>query len=108
MRSKHDASELGGEILFMCVRKSSMERRRIAETININPLTRVEGTGRVKIEVEDGFLKDLQFSVAVSPRFFEYLLVNKQAEDAPRISGACCGISYVNHHLVAVKAREDA
>jgi F420-non-reducing hydrogenase large subunit len=80
----------------------------MTETITINPLTRVEGTGRVKIEVEDGAIKDLQFSVAVSPRFFEYLLVNKQAEDAPRISERICGICYVNHHLAAVKAVEDA
>ena len=80
----------------------------MTETITINPLTRLEGTGRVKIEVEGGALKNLQFSVAVGPRFFEYLLTNKQAEDAPRISERICGICYVNHHLVAVKAVEDA
>jgi F420-non-reducing hydrogenase large subunit len=80
----------------------------VTETIVINPLTRLEGTGRVKIEVEGGALKDLQFSVAVGPRFFEYLLTNKQAEDAPRISERICGICYVNHHLVSVKAVEDA
>jgi F420-non-reducing hydrogenase large subunit len=80
----------------------------VTETITINPLTRLEGTGKVKIEVEGGALKNLQFSVAVGPRFFEYLLTNKQAEDAPRISERICGICYVNHHLVAVKAVEDA
>ncbi len=80
----------------------------MTETIVINPLTRLEGTGKVKIEVEGGALKDLQFSVAVGPRFFEYLLTNKQAEDAPRISERICGICYVNHHLVSVKAVEDA
>jgi len=80
----------------------------MTETITINPLTRLEGTGKVKIEVEGGALKELQFSVAVGPRFFEYLLTNKQAEDAPRISERICGICYVNHHLVSVKAVEDA
>ena len=80
----------------------------MTETITINPLTRLEGTGKVKIEIEGRTLKDLQFSIAVGPRFFEYLLVNKQAEDAPRISERICGICYVNHHLVAVKAVEDA
>jgi F420-non-reducing hydrogenase large subunit len=80
----------------------------MTETISINPLTRLEGTGKVKIEVENGTIKDLQFSVAVGPRFFEYLLTNKQAEDAPRISERICGICYVNHHLVSVKAVEDA
>ncbi|MCX6656936.1 MAG: nickel-dependent hydrogenase large subunit, partial [Candidatus Bathyarchaeota archaeon] len=80
----------------------------MTQTITINPLTRLEGTGKVKIEVEGDVLKDLQFSVAVGPRFFEYLLTNKQAEDAPRISERICGICYVNHHLVSVKAVEDA
>ncbi|MBN1682865.1 Ni/Fe hydrogenase subunit alpha [Candidatus Bathyarchaeota archaeon] len=78
------------------------------EQIVINPLTRLEGTGNVKIEVESGKLKDLQLTIAVAPRFFEYLLLNKPAEDAPRISERICGICYVNHHLVSVKTIEDA
>jgi F420-non-reducing hydrogenase large subunit len=80
----------------------------VTETIIINPLTRLEGAGKVKIDIEAGVLKDLKFSVAAGPRFFEYLLVNKQAEDAPRITERICGICYVNHHLVSVKAVEDA
>jgi len=76
--------------------------------LSVDPLTRVEGGGRVKIEVKDGKVKDLQFSTTTSPRFFEILLLNKQAEDAPRISERICGICYVNHHLVSVKAVEDA
>jgi F420-non-reducing hydrogenase large subunit len=77
-------------------------------TLVIDPLTRIEGVGRVKIDVEGGAVKDLQFSTMVSPRFFEYLLLNKPAEEAPRISERICGICYVNHHLVSVKAVEDA
>ncbi|MGQ9679273.1 MAG: Ni/Fe hydrogenase subunit alpha [Candidatus Bathyarchaeia archaeon] len=77
-------------------------------SLSIDPLTRVEGGGRVKIEVRDGEIKDLQFLTMSSPRFFEFLLLNKQAEDAPRISERICGICYVNHHLVSVKAVEDA
>ena len=80
----------------------------MSETITVNPLTRLEGIGRVKIEVEGGALKDLKFTSAVGPRFFEYLLVGKQAEDAPRITERICGICYVNHHLASVKAIEDA
>lgn len=78
------------------------------ETISIDPLTRVEGAGRVMVDVEDREVRDLRFSVMVSPRFFEFLLLNKPAEDAPRISERICGICYVSHHLVSVKAVEDA
>jgi F420-non-reducing hydrogenase large subunit len=80
----------------------------MTKTVTINPLTRLEGTARVEVDIEGGSLKDLRFSVAVAPRFFEYLLTNKPAEEAPRISERICGICYVNHHLVSVKAVEDA
>jgi F420-non-reducing hydrogenase large subunit len=80
----------------------------MTKTVTINPLTRLEGTGRVEVDIEAGSLKDLRFCVAVGPRFFEYLLTNKPAEEAPRISERICGICYVNHHLVSVKAVEDA
>lgn len=78
------------------------------ETIILDPLTRLEGAGKVKIDIAKGALKDLQLSVMSGPRFFEYLLTNKPAEEAPRISERICGICYVNHHLVSVKAVEDA
>ncbi len=78
------------------------------ETISVDPLTRVEGVARIRIDVEESEVKDLQFSVMVSPRFFEFLLLNKPAEDAPRLSERICGICYVSHHLVSVKAVEDA
>lgn len=80
----------------------------MSSEVVIDPLTRVEGVGKVKIDIKDGEVKDLQFSVMVSPRFFEFLLLKKPAEDAPRISERICGICYVNHHLVSVKAVEDA
>lgn len=80
----------------------------MSSEVVIDPLTRVEGVGKVKIDIEGGEVKDLQFSTLVSPRFFEFLLLNKPAEDAPRISERICGICYVNHHLVSVKAVEDA
>jgi F420-non-reducing hydrogenase large subunit len=80
----------------------------MTEEISINQLTRLEGNGKVNIKVDDGKIEDLQFSVMTGPRFFEYLLKNKPAESAPRISERICGICYVNHHLVSVKAVEDA
>jgi len=76
--------------------------------VTIEQLTRLEGNAKVSIDVEGGTLKDLQFKVMTGPRFFEHLLLNKPAEEAPRISERICGICYANHHLVSVKAVEDA
>ena len=76
--------------------------------VTIEQLTRLEGNAKVSIDVEGGVLKDLQLNIITGPRFFEHLLLNKPAEEAPRISERICGICYANHHLVSVKAVEDA
>ncbi|MHA2394764.1 MAG: nickel-dependent hydrogenase large subunit [Promethearchaeota archaeon] len=78
------------------------------QNFEIDPLTRIEGLGKIKVDIKDGELHDLKFQVTVAPRFFEYLLKGKRVEEAPRISQRICGICYVNHHLVSVKAIEDA
>ncbi len=76
--------------------------------VTIEQLTRLEGNAKVSIDVEGGVLKDLQLNIITGPRFFEHLLLNKPAEEAPRISERICGICYANHHLVSVKTVEDA
>ncbi len=76
--------------------------------VEIDPLTRIEGMGKIKVEVEDNELKDLKFQVTVAPRFFEYLVTGKRAEEAPRLTQRICGICYVSHHLASVKAIENA
>lgn len=76
--------------------------------VEIDPLTRIEGMGKIKVEVENNELKDLKFQVTVAPRFFEYLLTGKRAEEAPRLTQRICGICYVSHHLASVKAIENA
>ena len=80
----------------------------MSEIVEIDPLTRLEGMGKIKVEIKDNELHDLKFQITVAPRFFEYLLTGKRAEEAPRISQRICGICYVSHHLVSVKAIEDA
>jgi F420-non-reducing hydrogenase large subunit len=76
--------------------------------IQIDPLTRIEGMGKIKVEVKNNELKDLKFQVTVAPRFFEYLLTGKRVEEAPRLTQRICGICYVSHHIVSVKAIENA
>ena len=80
----------------------------MTDIIEIDPLTRIEGMGKIKVEIKDNQLHDLKFQITVAPRFFEYLLTGKRAEEAPRLTQRICGICYVSHHLAAVKAIEDA
>ena len=80
----------------------------MTDIIEIDPLTRIEGMGKIKVEIKDNQLHDLKFQITVAPRFFEYLLKGKRVEEAPRLTQRICGICYVSHHLAAVKAIEDA
>jgi F420-non-reducing hydrogenase large subunit len=78
------------------------------KNVVIDPLTRIEGMGKIKVEVQNNELKDLKFQITVAPRFFEYLVTGKRAEEAPRLTQRICGICYVSHHLASVKAIENA
>jgi len=85
-------------------------KNSLSKEIKIEPLTRVEGHGQVivRINVKDKKLKEVEFSIIESPRFFEKFLEGKPAEEAPRITERICGICFVDHHLASVKAVEDA
>jgi F420-non-reducing hydrogenase large subunit len=74
----------------------------------IEPITRVEGHGAVDIEIEDKKVKSVRMNIVESPRFFEALLVGVRGEEAPRIAERICGICYIAHGLVSVKAVESA
>ena len=78
------------------------------EEVEIEPLTRVEGHGKVRIFIQEGRVERVQLSIFESPRFFEKFLEGIPAEEAPRITGRICGICYVAHNLASVKAVEDA
>ena len=80
----------------------------MTDIVEVDPLTRIEGMGKIKVEIKDNQLHDLKFQITVAPRFFEYLLTGKRCEEAPRLTQRICGICYVSHHLVSVKAIEDA
>jgi len=75
--------------------------------IEISPVTRVEGSGKVTIFMDDdGNVKDAHFSV-VDVRGFEKFLEGCALEDMPRFTARICGVCPVAHHLASVKACED-
>ena len=80
----------------------------MAEEVEIEPLTRVEGHGKIRIFIDNGRVERVQLSIIESPRFFEKFLEGIPAEEVPRISGRICGICYCAHNLASVKAVEDA
>ena len=76
----------------------------MSTTINIQPITRIEGHGRVAIQLDDsGNVTDAKFHV-FALRGFEKFCEGRPVEEMPRIVNRICGICPWNHHLASAKA----
>ncbi|MBD3351735.1 MAG: Ni/Fe hydrogenase subunit alpha, partial [Candidatus Lokiarchaeota archaeon] len=76
---------------------------------DVEPVTRLEGHGGLKITLSDDGSKvlDAQFNVTTT-RFFEKFVEGRFMEHVPRITPRICGICPIPHHLTATKAVESA
>ena len=72
------------------------------DKIVIEPLSRLEGHGKVTINIAEGE-PDVKLHI-VALRGFEQFVIGRPAEEVPRIVTRICGICQTPHHLAAVKA----
>jgi NAD-reducing hydrogenase large subunit len=73
-------------------------------TIKIDPVTRVEGHGRVTIQLDDeGRVARARFHV-VEFRGFEKFCEGRHFSEMPTLTERICGICPVSHHLASAKA----
>ncbi|MGB5912271.1 MAG: Ni/Fe hydrogenase subunit alpha [Promethearchaeia archaeon] len=80
----------------------------MVKEIEVEPVTRLEGHGGLRIVIgDDGKVKDAQFNIS-STRFFEKFCEGRYCEHIPRITPRICGICPIPHHLTPTKAVEDA
>jgi len=76
----------------------------MSQTINIQPITRIEGHAAIGIQLDDaGNVQDAQVNIQ-SLRGFEKFIEGKPAEEVPRLVSRICGICPWMHHLAANKA----
>jgi len=76
--------------------------------ITIEPISRIEGHGKVTITLDDsGAPTDVKLHITAL-RGFEQFVVGRPAEEVPRIVPRICGICQTPHHLASVKAVEAA
>jgi NAD-reducing hydrogenase large subunit len=76
----------------------------ISRTIEINPISRIEGHGKVVIQLDDsGNVTDAKLHVTQF-RGFEKFCEGRVFWEMPVITPRICGICPVSHHLAAAKA----
>lgn len=79
----------------------------MAKRITINPITRLEGHGKIEIFLDDkGDVENAYFQVP-ELRGFEQFCVDRPAEEMPRITTRICGVCPMAHHMAATKTLDD-
>lgn len=72
--------------------------------ITIDPITRLEGHGKVSIFLDDnGAVEDCYFQIP-ELRGFEQFVVGRPIEELPRIVTRICGVCPASHHMASAKA----
>ena len=78
-----------------------------SKTIVINPVSRVEGHGKITVHLDDKNAVDsVQFHVTQF-RGFEVFTHGRDFREMPIITPRICGICPVSHHLASVKACDE-
>ena len=72
--------------------------------ISIDPITRLEGHGKIDIFLDDqGDVANAYLQIP-ELRGFEQFCVGRQAEDMPNLTARICGVCPEAHHMAATKA----
>jgi len=74
------------------------------QRISIDPITRLEGHGRIDIFLDDAGNVANTYFVIPELRGFEQFCVGRPAEEMPRITNRICGVCPEAHHMAATKA----
>ena len=75
--------------------------------ITIDPITRLEGHGKIEIFLDDAGNCDRATLQIPELRGFEQFSVGRAAEEMPRITTMICGVCPTAHHMAATKALDD-
>lgn len=74
------------------------------QRITIDPITRLEGHGKIEIFLDDeGEVANTYFQIP-ELRGFEVFCLGRPAEEMPRLTNRICGVCPEAHHMAAAKA----
>ncbi len=75
--------------------------------ITIDPITRLEGHGKIEIFLDDKGNCERACLQVPELRGFEQFSVGRPAEEMPRITTMICGVCPTAHHMASAKALDD-
>jgi F420-non-reducing hydrogenase large subunit len=75
--------------------------------VTIDPITRLEGHGKIEIFLDDAGNCERAFLQIPELRGFEEFSVGRPAEEMPRITTMICGVCPTAHHMAATKTLDD-
>ena len=75
--------------------------------ITIDPITRLEGHGKIEIFLNDDGNCERACLQIPELRGFEQFSVGRPAEEMPRITTMICGVCPTAHHMASAKALDD-
>jgi len=75
--------------------------------VTIDPITRLEGHGKIEIFLNDAGNVDKAFLQIPELRGFEKFAEGRLAEEMPRITPKICGVCPTTHHMASGKALDD-
>lgn len=75
--------------------------------ITIDPITRLEGHGKIEIFLDDEGNCDRAVLQIPELRGFEQFSIGRAAEEMPRITTMICGVCPTAHHIASTKALDD-
>ncbi len=78
-----------------------------ARKISIDPITRLEGHGKIEIFLDAKGDVSRAFMQVPELRGFEQFAKGRLAEDMPQITSRICGVCPTAHHMAATKALDD-
>ena len=79
----------------------------MSKRITINPITRLEGHGKIDIFLDESGNVERAFFQVPELRGFETFCLGRPAEEMPRITPRICGVCPTAHHMASTKCLDD-
>jgi coenzyme F420-reducing hydrogenase alpha subunit len=79
----------------------------MGKQITINPITRLEGHGKIDIFLNDDGDVDRAYFQVPELRGFEAFCIGRPSEEMPRITERICGVCPTAHHMASTKCLDD-